>query len=113
MNPTITPRCTPIPKIADVLLIDDEELILRALSRGASRGSREIKKIRPGPKTTLIEFALDAGAAIMNIYARDFTVAEKADASPVTDADAAAWDWTVKLDRMLAAKALKIRTVGD
>jgi hypothetical protein len=33
-----------------------------ALTRGASRGSGETNKIRPGPDTALIEFTLDAGA---------------------------------------------------
>jgi hypothetical protein len=32
------------------------------LARGASRGQEEIKKITPGPETTVIEFTLDAGA---------------------------------------------------
>lgn len=34
--------------------------------------------------------ARDAGAAIMNIYGRDFSIEQKADQSPLTEADAAA-----------------------
>ena len=41
---------------------------------------------------TLIPLATRAGARIMQIYATDFTVTEKADASPVTQADQAAED---------------------
>ncbi len=33
MKSTLTPRATPISKLADVLLVDDDELLLRALSR--------------------------------------------------------------------------------
>ena len=38
----------------------------------------------------LAGLAVQAGAAIMDVYARDFAVSFKKDASPVTDADAAA-----------------------
>lgn len=38
------------------------------------------------------QIALQAGAAIMEIYRRDFTVEEKADKSPLTEADKAAND---------------------
>lgn len=36
--------------------------------------------------------ALDAGAAIMSVYARDFSIEEKEDKSPLTEADKAAHD---------------------
>lgn len=36
--------------------------------------------------------ALDAGAAIMSVYARDFSIEEKDDKSPLTEADKAAHD---------------------
>jgi 3'(2'),5'-bisphosphate nucleotidase len=38
----------------------------------------------------LVRIARDAGDVIMNIYERDFEVAQKADESPVTEADVAA-----------------------
>ncbi len=38
----------------------------------------------------MVDAAIRAGAAIMAVYDRDFTVVLKSDASPVTDADAAA-----------------------
>ncbi|MDI5921008.1 3'(2'),5'-bisphosphate nucleotidase CysQ [Halomonas sp. LR5S13] len=40
--------------------------------------------------------ALDAGQAIMSVYARDFSIEEKADKSPLTEADKAAHDVIVK-----------------
>lgn len=40
--------------------------------------------------------AREAGEAIMSVYARDFTVEEKADNSPLTEADKAAHDVIVK-----------------
>lgn len=40
--------------------------------------------------SALARIAIDAGDIIMQIYAREFTVAEKADRSPVTEADEAA-----------------------
>jgi len=39
-----------------------EGVISLTLTRGASRGSGETNKIRPGPDTALIKFTLDAGA---------------------------------------------------
>lgn len=41
---------------------------------------------------TAIQAALDAGDAILQVYARDFEVEYKADASPLTEADKAAHD---------------------
>ena len=38
----------------------------------------------------LIDLAIEAGAAILEIYGTDFAVAAKSDASPVTEADARA-----------------------
>lgn len=38
----------------------------------------------------MIALALDAGALVMRVYAEDFAVSSKADASPVTEADARA-----------------------
>jgi 3'(2'), 5'-bisphosphate nucleotidase len=40
--------------------------------------------------TTVEQIALEAGEAIMTVYARDFTIEEKADKSPLTEADKAA-----------------------
>lgn len=42
--------------------------------------------------TSVERIALDAGAAIMAVYARDFTIEEKDDKSPLTEADKAAHD---------------------
>jgi 3'(2'),5'-bisphosphate nucleotidase len=44
----------------------------------------------------MIRIALDAGAAIMEVYARAFEVAHKADASPITAADRLAEDIILK-----------------
>jgi 3'(2'), 5'-bisphosphate nucleotidase len=46
--------------------------------------------------STAHRIALDAGDAIMTVYAGDFTVEEKADKSPLTEADKAAHDVIVK-----------------
>jgi 3'(2'), 5'-bisphosphate nucleotidase len=42
--------------------------------------------------TSVERIALDAGAAIMSVYARDFSIEEKEDKSPLTEADKAAQD---------------------
>ncbi len=43
----------------------------------------------PLPKETLIDLAREAGAAILEIYNTDFSVTDKADNSPLTEADLA------------------------
>src|SRR5689334_468108 len=41
-------------------------------------------------KDQLVAVSREAGAAILNVYSRDFQAAQKADRSPVTEADTAA-----------------------
>jgi 3'-phosphoadenosine 5'-phosphosulfate (PAPS) 3'-phosphatase len=59
--------------------------------------------------------AREAGAAIMGVYARDFSVWEKEDKSPLTEADAAAHEVTTRrLERLqLALPILSEEAAGD
>jgi 3'(2'), 5'-bisphosphate nucleotidase len=47
-------------------------------------------RLTPDLRETVIAIAADAGAAIMEVYARDFEVETKSDRSPLTEADLAA-----------------------
>ena len=72
------------------------------------------KSIQPATDTSLrdglIEAAVAAGAAIMNIYAGDFATNRKADKSPVTEADVAAEAIILKA---LAALAPDIPVIAE
>src|SRR5450759_1699330 len=59
--------------------------------------------------------AREAGAAIMGVYARDFSVWEKADKSPLTEADTAAHEViTRRLERLQPAlPILSEEAIGD
>ena len=72
------------------LLLDTETMAVDACVRAALSEAERLSIPYDAMLRTAVNASLEAGRAIMAVYARDFSVTYKADSSPLTEADTAA-----------------------